>query len=371
MPHRLKPVTQALILFALAATLHAQQPVVTPETVATTAQLREWLHSGDPRLIAWSATLAAKAHDGIILIEMPALIEHWTIPSEVSYTLDEPQREQRRAAQAVLDALIQENAPVPVSTIRSVAEFFPAQALILVARLPLADTASLLHDWTYQASGSYPGRLLARVAAMLLAKQPTSNFIDEILRASMEEISITVTKPGATSGAVGMGSACGDSIGIGVAAGWPEVFTYDLVENDARSHGIPVVNLDRDRIDARRFPENTPWGSCFGVQYLDAVTRHRLIAHWLGLRPQAMSWQPVVNQTIVWTTRSAYERALGSLLEAEREKLQATVDTLIERGLIKQGNPPQLRVTIHCDIKPCPLVPAPTPATGMEIFIPE
>jgi len=78
-----------------------------------------------------------------------------------------------------------------------------------------------------------------------------------------------------------------------------------------------------------------------------------------------------VSRNIPWTTQSGYEQQLGSLVEAERQKLQTTVDSLIQHGLIQQGNPPQLRVTVHCDIKPCPLVPAPTPATGMEIFIPQ
>lgn len=107
MSRRAKWVTQGLILFTLVATSHAQQPPITVETGASTGLLREWLESRDPRLIAWSATLAARHHDQAIIVEMPILLEHWTIPYWTGDTLDQAQREQRRAAQTTVGSLIQ------------------------------------------------------------------------------------------------------------------------------------------------------------------------------------------------------------------------------------------------------------------------
>jgi hypothetical protein len=71
-----------------------------------------------------------------------------------------------------LDALIQENAQVPVSTIVAIAPRFPAQAAILISRLPLSESRSTLGDWTLNNGGSWASGMLARIALMMLAKDP-------------------------------------------------------------------------------------------------------------------------------------------------------------------------------------------------------
>ena len=58
------------ILLAV-ATCHAQTPIITADTPVNTARLHEWLHSGDPRLVAWAATFAMRTHDMAIVDEMP------------------------------------------------------------------------------------------------------------------------------------------------------------------------------------------------------------------------------------------------------------------------------------------------------------
>jgi hypothetical protein len=120
-----------------------------------------------------------------------------------------------------------------------------------------------------------------------------------------------------------------------------------------------VVDLDGDRIISRRFEENTPWGSCHGVQRLDPSTRHRLIAYWLGVKDKEMTWHPVESFTIVWTNKTAYQKQLGEIIEAQREKLHATVEALRRKGLLSEREAaivaPRLIVTVHCKIKPCPL----------------
>jgi hypothetical protein len=363
MPRLPKLVTHALTVFALTLALHAQQPVISSDTPATSAQLHEWLHSGDPRLIAWAATLTAKTHDKTILAEMPDLLIQWTIPR---WGIGNS-REQRMAAQAVLDTLIQENAAVPVAAIHSIDELFPAQALILIGRRPLTESSTLLHQWTLDTTSKYQGRMLARVGSMMLAKEPPPAFIAEILSAAEEELHITISTPMYDGMPGGIGRSCMSPLDGGIAPDWPQVYDYDLVEDQKLRTGTLVVNLDGDEIDARRFPENYRLPACSSdFNWLDSITRHRLIAHWVGRRPQDMPWQPVVSKNIVWTTQAAYERILGAFVEAERLKLQATVDTFIQRGDIYLGTHPRLIVTIQCTINPCPLAPAP-PATGAQI----
>ena len=318
--------------------------------------LHQWLQSGDPRLIAWAADFARRTHDAAELAELPGLIGHWTTPQFSG--ANESQAAQRRAAIAVLDALIQENVQVSVPAVKAIAETFPAQALILVGRMPLSQSRETLDSWTWQATQGWNGLLLARVASMMLAKEPDSAFVARVVSASEESLVVHVTSGGYGSGI--SGGSCGDSFGRAVTQGWPQVYRYELVENNPNANSAPVVDLDGDRIDVLRVEENAGWGSCGDqVERLDPATRHRLIAHWLGVREEEMSWQPVEQVSIAWTNKADYEAQLGAAVELHRQKLVETIGMLRKRGLLTddsaQSLTPRLVVAISCDIKPCPL----------------
>jgi hypothetical protein len=359
-----------LFLSAMASALHAQEPLITPETRVDYGMLHQWLHSSDPRLIAWAADFARRTHDAKIVDEMPELLEHWTVPQ--AFGGGDSPAAQRRAVAAVLDTLIQENALVPIPAIEAVAEFFPEQAAILIGRLPLSESRVTLGDWTYGATGTWNGRTLARIASMMLAKDPEPSgrfgrgrnqdevgFVASVVAASEEELQITVASVKTEREGTGSGT-CGDSMGSKLAAGWPQVYAYGLVENDPQARAPIVVDLDGDRIVSVRVAENGGWGSCHGVRWLDPSTRHKLIAHWLGVKEADMAWQPVEGFTIVWSDKAAYQQQLGEITEAQREKLQATVDALRQKGLMTENEAatvaPRLIVSVQCEIKPCPLM---------------
>jgi len=357
----------ALFLFATAGALPAQDPSITPETPVDYGILHQWLHSGDPHLIAWAADFARRTHDAKIVAEMPALLEDWT--TSLAYGGDERQSAQRRAASAVLDTLIQENAQVPIPAIEAVAESFPPQATILIARLPLSESRATLENWTYGATGTWSGRTLARVASMMLAKDPGPSrgiwngnlvgFAASVVASSEEELQITVASTKTVDGGTGT-STCGDSMGSKLSPGWPQVYAYALVENDPQAKAPIVVDLDGDDIVSVRVKENGGWGSCYGVEWPNASTRHRLIAHWLGVKEKEMSWQPVEDFTIVWTDKAAYQTQLGEITETQREKLHSTVESLRQRGFLTEDEAamvaPRLIVNVQCEIEPCPLI---------------
>jgi hypothetical protein len=358
-----------LLLLGMSAAAPAQPPLITPETPVDSNILHQWLHSGDPRLIAWAADFARRTHDAQIIAEMPALLEHWAIPQAIGD--DDSQAAQRRAVTAVLDTLIQENAQVPIPAIAAVAEIFDAQAAILIGRLPLSESRATLEDWTYGETGTWTGRTLARIASMMLAKDPGPSrgfwgrddgrvgFVASVVVASESQLQITVAAAKTEHEGTGSG-ACGDSMGRKLSPGWPEIYSYGLEENNPQVNAPVVVDLDGDRIVSRRVKENGGWGSCYGVQDLNPSTRHRLIAHWLGVTEKEMSWQPVEGFTIVWTGKAAYQRQLGEITEAQRAKLHASVEALRQRGLLTESEAamvaPRLIVTIQCEIEPCPLI---------------
>jgi hypothetical protein len=358
------------LIHVVACALPAQEPLITPATPIDDNILHQWLHSGDPRLIAWAADFARKTRNAKIVAEMPELLEHWAIPQVLGDT--DSRAAQVSAISAILDTLIQENAQVPIPAINAIAEVLPAQAAILIARLPLSESRATLEDWTYGETGTWTGRTLARIASMMLAKDPVPSrtlvwdrdhpqvgFVASVVAASEEELAITVASSNAKHEGTASG-VCGDYGPRKIAAGWPQIYTYDLVENDPQATTPVVIDLNGDRIVSRRFDENHPWGSCNHVRSLDPSTRHQLIAYWLGIPEKEMPWQPVESFTIVWTDKAAYERQLGEATEAQREKLRTTVEALRRRGLVTEDEAetvaPKLAVTVHCEIDPCPLL---------------
>ncbi len=325
------------------------------------AVLHQWLHSGDPRLVAWAADFAQTKHDETLTAEMPAMLEHWTMPP--AYGGDASQTEQRRAILAILDVLIQQNAQVPLPAIRAVAQSFPAQAAILIERHPLSESRQTLESW------AFGDQTLARTAAMTIAKDPVSStavidhqlmsFVAAVVKASEVELQVTVSSDGSTPAIVSIGSICRDYRGEPLAAGWPQVYNYDLVENDNHDNASPLIDLDGDDIAFRRFKENLQPGSCYGVQDLNPVTRQRLVAHWLSTAPGGIAWRPVQSFGIAWTNKAAYQQQLGAIIEAQRDKLHAAVEQLRRRSLLTEDDVktvmPKLVVTIKCEINPCPL----------------
>jgi hypothetical protein len=354
-----------LLLLLVAGVLAAQEPRITPNTTIDSAMLELWLHSGDPRLIAWSADFTRRTPDPKILAEMPILLVHWNMPP--AYSGDETQAAQRRAIFAILDALIQTNAVVPIPAINAIAPNFPVQAAILIARHPLAESRTTLGDWTLGSTGP-SAKLLARIASMMLATDPkgsqsiwngdTMGFVASVVAASEAALRITVSSTN-TVEELGITGTCGDAFGHDLSSGWPVVYAYDLLENDPQTTTPVLIELDGDRIVSRRTPENGGWGNCYGVKWLDPTTRHRLIAHWLGVAEKDVSWQPLEPFTIVWAGKADYERQLGAIIESQREKLRATVETLQQRGFLTEGEAarvaPRLIIVVQCDMNPCPL----------------
>ena len=359
----MKRLCVALLVFALAAVVQAEEPTITPDTPVGSAGLHRWLYSGNPLLVAWAAYFAHKNHDATIIAEMPQWLEKWPMPP--AFVIPEQKDEHQRDLSAspvlaVLDTLIQENAQVSIPAINAVAASFPAQAAVMISRQSLSESRFTLGEWTFRGDPS-----LVRIATMLLAKDPKVSFdqwvggkfgfVGSIVADAESQLKITIAADSAPRG-LGGSRTCGDGVGWKFPPGWPDVYVYDLVENSSDANGPLIVDVGGDRIATRRYPVNRGGGSCHYPERLNAYTRHRLIAYWLGVKREDMAWQPVEPVTIRWTNKADYEQQVGKIVESQRQKLQATVDGLRQRGVLTGlGAPPKLVVTIECDIRPCPL----------------
>ena len=353
-----------LLLVVLTAPILAQEPQVTPDTRVDTATLDNWLHSGNPRLIAWAADFARRRHDGKILADIPPLLQHWSMPPLAGGY--EEQAAQRRAVLALLDCIIQENVKAPLPVIEAIAQEFPAQAVLLIQRIPLKSSQSTLMDWTFQHDAPISGGR-SQAAAMILAATPDSDFVYHVLGGLVQHVTIRIIPRGSGFGYGSGSTSCGDSFGLPPTPGWPVVYTYHLEQRDGSSRNessntIPIVKIGNRKMEALRYEENRGWGECTTPQS-DASFRHELVAYWLGIEPEKMTWQPDQTFDVVWTTRSAYEREVGAQIEEDRVKMSRTLQQLLNRRLIDEkmidGSFPQISIRIECDVTPCPLADIP------------
>ncbi len=338
--------------------------VITPDSRVDTPTLHAWLHSGDPRLVAWASVLAERTHDAVILSEIPDVLYRWVLPLPSSP--GEANAAQRRAAMAMLDTLIVEGGTLPARTLQVIAPGLPAHALMLAARMPSHDSEWILTQWTANRNGGWSGETLARVAAMLLAqplREASFNSGPSGLRIVAETVSLAEDhlEIHVRSASMGLGhggsGACGDSVARPVNEGWPEVYTYSLDESLSPSQDTTLVALDKDRITWRRQKENGGGGSCNGVDPLNPVTRHRILAYWLGLDTAAMPWFPFQQREILWHSQADYDMQLGRMVDDETRTLRGTVNALYAKGLLSSADAamPLLRIDVLCDIDPCPL----------------
>ncbi|QEE31001.1 hypothetical protein FTW19_25150 [Terriglobus albidus] len=329
-------------------------PVVTTETVTTPQMLQQWLVSRDPRLVAWAAYFAQKTQDPQTMAAIETLVQDWPVSSGQGrpYTVYfyEPSR---LAMLAMLDALIQGKISIPVGAIAGLEDLFPVQAAFLARQLPREASQELLRRWF----SSVNENLLTKIAAMMLADRPDPQLVGPIVAKSEEHLTIYVVSS-KTSIPLSGGGACGDSMGVHDPLGWPPVYNYELSEHDDNAEG-ELVRVDNDVIGYKRYVATHGHGSCYAVWPLNAVTRHHLIAHFLGVSAKDMPWHPEESSTIVWQGRAMYSRQLGRVVEAEQRKLRRTVFQLRQRGLLRpdQHVMPQFSLEVKCMIKPCPLTP--------------
>jgi hypothetical protein len=351
----------SLLLFFLSlAAAYSQAPRIDPETNVDPAMLHTWLHSGDPRLIAWAADFGRRRHDQKLVSEIPDLLEHWSMPPMTGGYQE--QATQRSAVLALLDALIRENVQVPIPIIRRIAGEFPAQALLLIQPHPLEKSRSTLMEWAFPADSPIVS-VRSRAAAMILAAHPEPDLTYTVLKNLVQHVTMHIVPSGAGIG-FGSGSAsCGDSFAISPTPGWPAVYAYGLLEKtrkteDDSSDLIPIARLGSHSVQAYRYEENRGRGGCW-TQQSDAAFRHELIAYWLGIKASEMKWQPEESRNVVWTTKAAYERRVGAFLEEDRVRMLDTRLQLLGKGLLDEHHIdntfPQITVQIECDISPCPL----------------
>jgi hypothetical protein len=347
----------AAAIFCLLPHLFSQE--ITHATPATNEQLDAWLHSSDPRLVAWAGTLARERKNADFISLLPDWIKQSPLIRDYGYS---PNREDNRVYDAVLDAMIRggSQSVVEPNVLSELGSTYPIQAFLLLDRLPADQQLAVLKEWFAVAGLSKQSSVLAHLAAMRLAQWPTPvpGFAARIVAAAEEQFTVDLVATAAEASVIGFG-ACGDSFFKPPASGWPVVYFPAAEESQNSTTNATLIALDSDRMSYRWVEENSPGGSCNGLRGLDQSTRHEIVAHWLGQSQNTMNWQERKTVTVRWTNRAAFDSALSRLLEKEQVGFASTTEHLVQSGLLSKEESawvrPKLIVRIVCHIEPCPI----------------
>jgi hypothetical protein len=248
-------------------------------------QVRAWLRSDNPHLVAWGAYFASRNNDDDAVEIMVELVEKWT-PDRFS-------SDDHLAMSEILYALIKRNKPTPPEALSAVASTFPIQAVILASRLPIEDVTLLLENWYLAGkdvdlskwnNDAIRQSFLARVAAMMLLKSPPPGFITS-LRAELKqrEHPSDLSKNQWFGHTQNQGTAkegkCEDGVAPSQSQEWPPLFQYTLEENSPSSQDAPILveEGDGDRITWRRAPAGVHLSGCYSPQVLNDDNLRRLV----------------------------------------------------------------------------------------------
>jgi len=191
----------------MSACMMAQAAPNAPVQVSS-EEIAQWLQGGDQRLVAWGAYFAAQHHELAAVSQLDLKIESWQPLPAQEYDAhgnyvprSQEQRERSEVMAQVLDAQIQLNGTVSSQAVEQLGNDFPAQALILFARLPepeRTDFARLVYKTRRGAAAVYDWRALTHdemvhMAAAILAQHPPDGFTASLLNETSIVLNINVT----------------------------------------------------------------------------------------------------------------------------------------------------------------------------------
>jgi hypothetical protein len=283
-----------------------------------------WLLSGDPRLVAWGAHYALLARDENLIPHLLDLASRWQPVSD--------QTDERDAMAAILDALIQMNAPIPSDTLRALASDFGNDVAVILSRMPAQEAEPLGFEfYRHLPERSYA---LRYVSAALLALHPPPGFAADLLANIQVQAHILVVAPGQGAG---MGTSDGACYQISEPArkDWPATGQY-LLSLQHRDGDVLVAG-GLDPLYARRELSTRYSGDSCRTSYgvaLGPKQRVRLIAEMLGVPPEAIPWQASVVTNIEFYSLEKFYNAVLAFVGEQQGKYRATASELAAHNLL-------------------------------------
>jgi hypothetical protein len=340
------PFDRFLAVASLTLAVAAYSPAQTPADVAKVPSntpsskipsfktIDAWLHSDDPRLVAWGAHDTLITRNPHFVSQLLTLASQWQpIVTESDEQrlkrLSQEQKDQRDAMAAVVDALVQMNVSIPADTVRALAPDFGNAAAMLLTRMPADDAEPLVLDF-YRTPSRYEYGL-QYVSAVLLAQRPPEGFAADLLKSIAVRAEVFVIHPGAPD--FGTGSS-GSYLAEQTVPrkDWPTTGQYRL-SKEKSDKAVLLVN-GVDPIYATREQATTYLSGAYRGPYLGPNDRQRIIAGMLDIAPESMPWQTQLQTTIEFVSKEQFDFALRRFIDDLEEKYRATAYALAARSLI-------------------------------------
>jgi hypothetical protein len=323
------------------ATIGRAQTASESSALPSKQTIQGWLHSGNPRLVAWGSHYALATHGLSLAPDLLALANQWqslfprSNDDSQQGELSSEQKEQRDAMAGVLDALIQMKVTVPIDTLRNLAPDFGKGVAILLARMPSGESEAASLEFFRSRPGDAYG--LQFVSAALLALHPPAGFAGELLAGVTVQARIVVVLPNGEP--IGFGSA-GDCLGLneGPREDWLPAGQSALSNQQSDGSSIVVGGIDPiyfTRIESIRYPGNAC--NISRDVYLGAEERRRLIAEMLGVAPDDISWKTEPQTTIAFQSLEQFRIDLLAFVAEQQEKYRRTAEDLEARNLLGGG----------------------------------
>lgn len=251
-----------------------------------------------------------------------------------------------REASALLHALIVTGRTAPAGTLAKFATTFPAAALVLVARLPVAERTPLLLNWYHLGDQAHGGQL-TRASAMLLAKAPPSGFAADIIANTSASLYLAVLSPGYSMGSASCSGACGDGPAGPSDTTWPPLFSYRLQPGNPGPQARLLVAAGDLRMFYVAMPDDPESSHCGNDQ---PDFHHAVLSEMLAVPEKDLPWQTTSQQRIGWLDPTQFSAEVQQRVAAERAALDSTAHALATKGLMTPSDgDPRASLVVHID----------------------
>jgi hypothetical protein len=292
-----------------------------------------WLRSSDPRLQAWGAYVASRYRDTRLAPDLIEFVRAYRPSANARFETG-----RYDAMTQVLDAIIQCELGIDVTEVARLAEVFPDQAIILLARLR-GDKASpaLLDifrtrpglDESWQAAGN------------LLAQRQAPGFAAEVLGSMTVHARIRLAGPQPAIPPIKIAPKRRDGAPIRVYRNWPDIFRYFLTCENRNSPTLGGIVLAPgiDPVHYFRSFNGATWsGACVES---DLAREHFLVT----LAAARQSEPPIRSQLtheMTWSGDRKYLREVNAFV-ADQQSRFAEIAMKLDAGSAR----PKLEVIIE------------------------
>jgi hypothetical protein len=299
----------------------------------------QWIHSPDARLRAWGAYWVLRERQTQFIPDLLSQVANYVASDGAS---GGDNTDAHDAMIAVLDALIQLDASVPIADTIKLRPEFRAQAFILLAHSGHGSSEPLLA--IFQNEHSWPAEWLA--AGNLLAAGRVPGFAAAVLR-GMTVHALVKIRLGVEQFGMGVGHGCGARI-VDPRSGWPEVGNYDLVApGEGFGNGVVLLAFGRDP---------SYYGRSVDAYYLDQdpgcepvdfdLLREHLLGDLLDTPEDKPLLRTRVSTDITWKDPQSYVGAVRGLIEEQEKLFGKVAKDLKICDLLTQDEAAQARPTL-------------------------